>query len=92
MLELRLLETFRVLATTRNFTRTAAELGYSQATISTHINVLEKELGAALFVRGRFSRPILTEVGRRTLEYADRILALVKETKLSVGQASSPPQ
>ena len=77
MLELRQLETFRVLATTKNFTRTAAELGYSQSSITTHINALEKELGAALVVRRRFSKPILTDIGRRTLEYADQILALV---------------
>ncbi len=55
MLDLQHLETFRVVAVTNNFTRAAAALGYCQSTVTTHIMALERELGAALFKRDRFS-------------------------------------
>ena len=73
MLDLLKLKTFQAAAATNNFTRAAAELGYSQSKVTTHIQALESELGAPLFDRvGR--NVILTEVGRRTLEYANRLI------------------
>jgi DNA-binding transcriptional LysR family regulator len=82
MLDLRQLETFRAVALTNSFTRAAAELGYSQPSVTTHIKALERELGAPLFKRQRFSKKVvLTKVGRQTLEYASRILELAAETK-----------
>jgi DNA-binding transcriptional LysR family regulator len=87
VLELQQLETFRMVAERQNFTRAAAELGYSQPTVTTQIKALERELGAALFVRWRFSRNVvLTEVGRRTLGYAVRLLNLAAEAKAAVHQ------
>lgn len=83
MLDLQKLRTFQVLAETSNFTRAAAELGCSQSSVTTHIQALEKELGAVLFDRAS-RHVILTEVGRRTLEYADRLLALACEAKAAV--------
>jgi len=85
MLDLQKLETFRVVALTHNFTRAAAELGYSQSSVTGHIQALERELGAPLFERHRFSRTVvLTKVGHRTLEYAGRLLALAEETRAAV--------
>jgi len=85
MLDLRHLETFRVVAVTRNFTRAAATLGCCQSTVTTHIMALERELGAPLLIRNRFSKSVaLTEKGRQALEYAGRLLALVDETKTVV--------
>jgi len=92
MLDLQHLETFRVAAVTRNFTRAAAALGICQSTVTTHIMALERELGAALFTRNRFSKTVaLTEEGRQALEYAGRLLALVDETKtvLQTGREST---
>jgi DNA-binding transcriptional LysR family regulator len=87
MLDLQKLETFRVVAQTHNFTRAAAELGYSQSSVTGHIQALERELGAALFERYRFSRTVvLTKAGRRTLEYAGRLLALEEEARAAVGR------
>jgi DNA-binding transcriptional LysR family regulator len=81
-LETRQLQTFCVAARTGNFTRAAAELGYCQSTVTVHIRSLERELGAPLFERNRFSKTvILTEAGKTALEYAERLLALVNETK-----------
>jgi len=85
MLDLRQLQTFRMLATTSNFTRAAVELGCSQPRVTTHIKALERELGVPLFERCRFSKKVvLTAVGRQALEYAGRLLTLAEETKTAV--------
>jgi DNA-binding transcriptional LysR family regulator len=85
MLDLQHLETFRAVAVTNNFTRAAAALGYCQSTVTTHIMALERELGAPLFIRNRFSKTVaLRGEGRQALEYAGRLLALVDETKTVV--------
>ena len=92
MLDLQHLETFRVVAVTRNFTRAAAALGCCQSTVTTRILALERELGASLFMRNRFSKTVaLTEEGRQALEYAGRLLALADETKtaLHIGRESA---
>jgi DNA-binding transcriptional LysR family regulator len=83
VLDLLKLKTFQVAAATSNFSRAAMELGYSQSSVTSHIQALERELGATLF--DRVSRNVvLTEVGRRTLEYANRLLALAEEAKAAV--------
>ena len=79
------LATFRVVASTGHFTSAAVQLGYSQATVTVHIKALESQLGVTLFERCRFSRDIvLTEAGRRALEYAGRLLALAEEAKTAL--------
>jgi DNA-binding transcriptional LysR family regulator len=84
MLDLQHLKTFMVVATTKNFSRAAIELGYSQSSVTHHIKALERELGAQLFDRFRFARTIvLTDVGGRIYEYAKRLLALAEETKVA---------
>jgi DNA-binding transcriptional LysR family regulator len=91
MLDLLKLETFRTVANTRSFTRAGAELGYSQSTVTAHIQSLEREIGSPLFERTRFSREIsLTETGERTLDYAARLLALAQETSLALQSQSEP--
>ena len=83
VLDLLKLKTFQTLAATHSFTRAAAALGYSQSNVTTHIQALERELGAALFDRLHNS-VVLTSAGRRALEYADRLLALADEAKTAV--------
>ena len=48
-MELRQLTTFRMLATTLNFTRTAMALNYVQSNVTAQIQALEEELGVRLF-------------------------------------------
>jgi len=86
MLDLLHLNTFVVVATTKNFTRAAVQLGYSQSSVTHHIKALEHELGGArLFDRFRFGRTIiLTDIGGRVYEYAKRLLALADEAKAAV--------
>jgi DNA-binding transcriptional LysR family regulator len=85
MLDLQHLRTFVVMAATANFTRAAKELGCSQATVTLHIKTLERELGALLFERNRFSKTnVLTAVGKTAFDYSIRLLALADEMKAAV--------
>ena len=84
-LDLQHLITFRVLANTSNFTRTAEVLGYSQSTVTMQIKGLERQLGTVLIERGRFSKSIvITQAGTRILRFADRLLALAEEARAAV--------
>ena len=80
MLDLQKLRTFQVVAETSSFTKAAVELGCSQSSVTTHVQALERELGATLFDRAS-KRVILTDAGRQMVRYADRLLALAKEAK-----------
>jgi len=65
-MELRHLNTFRAVAKSPSFTRTASQLGYAQSSVTDQIKALERDLGVPLFDRpGR--TVALTEAGRRLL-------------------------
>ena len=85
--ELQYLLTFRAVVLAGNFTRAAAELGYSQSSVTHHIQVLEHSLGTSLLQRSRFSKAVLTEAGRRIFEYSERFLALAEEARAAVHNA-----
>lgn len=85
MLDLLHLKTFVVVATTKSFNKAAAELGYSQSSVTHHIKMLEQELGARLFDRFRFSRgAILTETGKRIFSDANQMLKLAEDVGKNV--------
>jgi DNA-binding transcriptional LysR family regulator len=87
--ELRHLATFRAVAGSLSFTRAAAQLGYVQSAVTTHVKALEDELGVRLF--DRLGRGIvLTHAGTRLLDYADRILDLTSEAASVVGESAEP--
>ncbi len=92
MLDLLKLKTFLVVAATSSFTRAGAKLGYSQSSVTTHIQSLERELGVSLFER--FGKKVLvTEIGRQMMDYANRLLALAEEAKATArerGNLSGP--
>lgn len=79
MLDLNALESFRVAAETLNFSRAAERRNTVQSAISAHIRKLERDLGHALFERGRGRSMRLTAKGRTFLSYARRILDLSTE-------------
>lgn len=88
-LDTRLLQTFQTVARTLNFTRAAEELDYAQSSITAQIQVLERSLGVKLFDRlGK--RTILTESGKRLLEYTDKILRLSDEAYLAIAHPDEP--
>ena len=87
-MEIRNLKTFLKVATLKNFTSAAKELGYSQANVSAQIKQLEEELEAPLFNRiGR--RVTLTQYAEELLPYALNIVstAVEMENLLHSGEA-----
>lgn len=66
------LNTLLAVTETSNFTRAAKLLSLTQPAVSHHINLLEEELGATLFVRCR-GRAQLTREGEIVARYARRM-------------------
>ncbi len=82
-MDLRQLTTFRTIAQTASFSRTAETLSYAQSTVSAQIQALEEELGVALFDRlGK--KVALTEAGKRLLGYAEKMLDLAEEARTAL--------
>src|SRR4051812_185072 len=72
MLDPRRLLTFRAVAREGSFSRAAAALHRSQPAVSHQVAALERELGAALLVRGR-SGATATPAGELLLAHADAL-------------------
>ena len=71
-MEFRQLVTFRMVAETLSFSRTAQALNYVQSSVTAQIQALEEELGVRLFDRlGK--RVALTDAGARLLPYAEKM-------------------
>jgi DNA-binding transcriptional LysR family regulator len=88
-MELRQLITFSKIVEMKSFLKAAEELGYAQSTITTQIQLLEKELGIKLFERiGRSME--LTSKGLIFLEYAKKIINLSSEAKEAVRDLDAP--
>jgi DNA-binding transcriptional LysR family regulator len=82
-MELRQLKTFITIVDKGSYVQAAEFLGYTQPTLTAHIQALESELGTNLFDRlGQRIR--LTREGEHFLVYAERILTLVAEATASV--------
>jgi DNA-binding transcriptional LysR family regulator len=79
-LEIRQLKTFITIVKLGSFSQTAQFLGYTQSTVTTHIQLLEKELDTALFER--FGHQLmLTTDGERLYDYAEQISKLADDAK-----------
>lgn len=77
-MEIRNLKTFLRVASLRNFTHAARELGYSQSNVSTQIQQLEQEIGAPLF--NRTGRTVtLTQFGEELLPYAQELTTIASK-------------
>lgn len=87
-MEIRNLNIFLQIVSTKNFTQAARALGYSQSNVSTQIQQLEAEVGAPLF--NRLGRQItLTQYGEELIPYAQKIVstALLMENFLKSDEA-----
>ncbi|MEH7236666.1 LysR family transcriptional regulator [Bacillus sp. JJ1562] len=72
-MEIRHFVTFNKVIEMGSFTQAAEHLGYTQSTVTSHIQTIEEHLGAPLFDRmGRKVR--LTDVGKKLLPYTKEIL------------------
>lgn len=87
-MEFRQLQTFVTITQAGTFALAAEQLGYTQPTLTTHIQALEKELNIKLFDRlGHRIR--LTRDGEQFLGYAERILKLTQEAASAVSPQQS---
>lgn len=89
MLDFRRLVVICEFARRGSIAATAASLGYSPSAVSQQLATLEREAGAALLDRSARSAE-LTDAGRRLVEHAQRILAMVEhaESDLSAHQGT----
>lgn len=76
------LKIFQAVAQEGSITKAAARLGYVQSNVTARIQQLETELNAPLFYRSN-KGVILTSAGQNLLKYADQILHLLEEARLS---------
>lgn len=88
-MDMRLLVAFVTVASLRNFTKAAEQLGYAQSTITSQIQLLEKELGVKLFDRlGK--KVCLTPEGEQFLVDARQLLFSWEKAKGSLSLLQSP--
>ena len=87
-MDLRNIQTFIRVAELGSFTKAANELGYVQSAVTMQIQQLEKELGFPLFDRvGK--RISLTNMGAEFVNYAYRIIGVMREAKNLGGNITS---
>lgn len=85
------LRIFRAVARHRSLSRAAEQLHLSQPAVSMQMKELQEEIGLAVFeLRGR--RLHVTEAGELLEEYAVRILGLVDELGVALGELSGANQ
>lgn len=83
-MNLKQLETFVAIVQSGSFNAAAERLNATQSTISARIQELEHLLGTPLFDRSA-RRALLTAKGRELIPYAEQILELSTEIRLTVG-------
>jgi len=88
-MDLKQLRALVTVAETGNVTRASALLNVVQPAVSRQLRLLEEDVGAALFERGRHGME-LTDAGRTMLEYARRILNEVARAKAEVRPSQGP--
>ncbi len=75
-MDLKYLNTFRVIVEEGSFSKAAKRLNYTQPTITFQIGQLEQELSISLFEKiGR--KMVLTQAGKRLIPYVDDVLSSV---------------
>lgn len=79
-MDLRLLETFLLVAKIGNVTQTAEKLNFSQPTVTGQIRTIEEHFGVLLFERvGK--KLYITEAGQRLISYAEKLLLIHGEAQ-----------
>jgi DNA-binding transcriptional LysR family regulator len=83
MLDLRLLETFREVATRGSFSAAAEALSFTQPAVSQHVARLEKHVGTRLFERDARGVTV-TPAGERMLHHAEALLDAARRAEADV--------
>lgn len=79
-MELKYLNTFKIIAEEGSFNKAAEKLNYTQSAITFHIDQLERELSLKLFERiGR--KMILTKSGKELIPYVEEVLSSVNKLR-----------
>gem|GEM_PF-1064416 len=79
-MDLRLLQTFLLVAKLGNITQAAEQLNFSQPTVTAQIRTLEEHFDVLLFERvGK--KLYITEAGRRLVSYAEKLLLIHGEAQ-----------
>jgi DNA-binding transcriptional LysR family regulator len=86
MLDTHRLRLLREFAERGTITATAAALGYTPSAVSQQLAALEREAGAVLLDRTARAAE-LTDAGRRLVEHAERILAMVEAAEADLSAA-----
>lgn len=89
VVEIRQLKTFTSIVKLGNFSQAAHFLGYTQSTVTTHIQLLEKELNTLLFER-LGQQLMLTTDGEKLFKYAEQITKLAEDAKNQFDHAGVP--
>lgn len=89
ILDIKQLKTFLTIAKLQSFTLTAQNLNYAQSTVTTQIQLLEKEFGVRLFER-LGHHITLTSEGKELLPFAEQILMLSNEAKNVMDNSTVP--
>ncbi len=88
-MEIRQLKTFISIVKLGSFSQAAQLLGYTQSTVTTQIQLLEKSLNTLLF--DRFGQQVtLTEEGQRLYNYAEKIVRLEDDAKHALNKSLTP--
>lgn len=72
-----------------NFSQAAQFQGYTQSTVTTHIQLLEKELNTILFERFGHQLTLTTD-GEKLYDYAERIIRLTEDAKNALNNSNVP--
>src|SRR5262249_62124985 len=87
-MDLRHLVTFETILREGSFGKAARAQGYSQSTVTLHVQELEEELGLALFHR-RGRATLLSEAGAALAEQCRPILTGLETLKRTMGERES---
>ncbi|WP_329087871.1 LysR family transcriptional regulator [Streptosporangium sp. NBC_01469] len=90
MLDLRRLVLICEFARRGSIAATATSLGYSPSAVSQQLAALERQAGAVLIDRTARSAE-LTDAGRRLVEHAERILAMVESAESDLSAQAATP-
>ncbi|WP_280387196.1 LysR family transcriptional regulator [Nocardia wallacei] len=89
-MDTRLLRSFLAVARSGSFTEAALQLGFTQSTVTGHVQKLERQLGDRLLDR-LSSGVVVTELGARLIAHAEEVLAAEDRLRALSGPTGARP-